>query len=314
MIKTNPILYLPIGTNIISILSDDLDNIVLLGTDDGKIIKMDKIVSNAYLSGKRSVYAQVKDGYGNISDVGWGNLIYELRNKILEVSDNKAIMTFKTIKKPYSANVYNEYKAVFTSPILYAGYDFINWKNIQWQQETENSTSIDVYVRVGKTEDEILDQSWIFVGNYDVNDINVSLDNFNNFGSYVQVKAILSTENINESPSLHNLRIFYKKSSGVYFYTKKYKLSKNTNPKSLMIVANVSEPKYTEIKFGICGEESGNWSDYHIVDVNKMIDVPSSITDKIKIGIKLSSYSTEIPIVDEFGLIFSSEKKNYINK
>lgn len=314
MLKTNPILHLPNNINIISALSDNEDNVVLIGTDDGKIIKIDKVAINAYLTGKRSIYAQVKDGYGNTSETGWGNLVYELRNKILQVSDSKVILNFKTVNLPFSANVFKDYKAVFTSPVLYGGDDFIYWKTLQWQQEVQGDTKIDVYVRVGKTSDELFNNQWVFVGSHDENDVVINLDNFNPLGGYMQVKTILSTDNISNTPSLHSLRIFYKKSCGVYFYTKKYVLKKGSNPKSLMIVANISEPQYTEIKFGICGTESGDWRDYQIVDINKMISVPEGIGDRLKVGIKLSSFASETPIVDEFALILTSEQKNLLNQ
>ena len=120
--QATPILILKNNVNINSIFLDKDGNSILIGTSDGRIIKMDMLVANAYLTGERSVFAQLQDGFGNVSDIGHSNLTYQLKDQIVKILEDKTVESLKQIKIPISASMLeNKADAVFTSQILNGG-------------------------------------------------------------------------------------------------------------------------------------------------------------------------------------------------
>jgi hypothetical protein len=74
----------------------------------------------------------------------------------------------------------------------------------------------------------------------------------------------------------------------------------------------MTEPKNTEIKFGIAGTNTSDWNDYSVVEMNKLFSLGN--LERIKIGIKMVSYDENVPEISEFSLLTGSEKDNKLNE
>jgi hypothetical protein len=62
---------------------------ILFSTSKGRILFCEQAVVNAYLTGERSIFAQLQDGFGNVSDIGYSSLTYQLKNQIVKVLEDK---------------------------------------------------------------------------------------------------------------------------------------------------------------------------------------------------------------------------------
>ena len=161
--QSTPILALDENTNINTLFLDEVGNSILIGTSDGKIIKMDMLVSNAYLTGQRSVFAQIQDGFGNISDVGYSNLTYQLKDQIVKILEDKTLESLKKITIPFSASMLESTAdAIFTSQVLNGGEDFITWTSMEWEQTTPTNTSTTIYVRSANSVSSIASSKWCY--------------------------------------------------------------------------------------------------------------------------------------------------------
>jgi hypothetical protein len=315
--SSTPILVLDENVNINSIFLDSINNSILIGTSDGRIIKMGQFVTNAYLTGERSIFAQIQDGFGNVSDVGYSNLTYQLKEQIAKVLEDKTLESLKQIVIPFSTSMLeNKVEAIFTSQVLNGGEDFIGWTSMEWGQIVPTDTSTRIYVRSANSPNDVVASKWYCLEYTDnAGSVFLSLDDLDNAGRYIQFKIVLTTNAANITPSVYNLNVFYKTISASFFFTQKYILKKETNIKSIILTANVIKPQYTEVKFGISDGKTTSWEDYSPVDIEKLTDIPNTVKDRMKIGVKLISHTEySYPIVNEFSLMFKGSKENLLNK
>ena len=323
-----------------SVFLDSTGNAILIGTSDGKIIKMDMLVANAYLTGTRSVFAQIQDGFGNVSDIGYSNLTYQLKDQIIKVLEDKTVEFIKTITIPFSASMLeNKAEAIFTSQILNGGEDFIGWTSMEWNQTIPSETSTRIYVRSANSVNEVISSKWVCLkytsypigssssstssfsssqmsdsSTDDARSVVLPLDDLDSVGKYIQFKIVLTTNVANISPSIYNLVVLYKTIKSSFMFTQKYILKKSTNIKSILLTANIIQPQYTEVKFGISDGETALWNDYSPLDIEKITEITGVTKDRVKIGIKLISHVPSVyPIVNEFALIFKGSKENLLN-
>ena len=312
-ITSTPILELPQGVHVISMLPDPLLNVVLLGLSDGRILKLDYIASNAFLTGERSLYAQIQNQFGLVSSSSWVNLLYRLHQKAVTLSSAGAIESIYESEMPFSANQTNESVGVFTTPVLWGGSDFSYWNELVYDQVVATGTRAYVGIRVGATSEEVLLADWV---NYELTGSSIvqSLDFFNSFGSYMQIRVVLISSVADLTSSVSNLSVTYQTKYAVYCFTRKFLLDRNTDLKSALITATVTVPTYTEVKFGVTGSNSVDWRDYTIVELDKSFAVPAGVEDQIKVGIKFITESVSAaPVVDGFALMFGGDVMNQLN-
>jgi len=315
--QATPILILDENVNINSVFLDSFGNNILIGTSDGRIIKMDKLITNAYLTGQRSIFAQIQDGFGNVSDIGYSNLTYQLKDQIVKIIEDKTLESLKEIKMSFSTSMLeNKADAIFTSQVLNGGEDFIAWTSMEWGQTTPINTSTRIYVRSANSANNVVASKWNCLKYTDnTGSIFLSLDDLDNVGQYIQFKIVLTTSVANMTPSIYNLNVFYKTINASFFFTQKYILKKETNIQSMILTANIITPKYTEVKFGVSDGKTTKWEDYFPIDIEKLTEIPSAVKDRLKVGIKLISHTpSSYPVVNEFALIFKGSKENLLNK
>jgi hypothetical protein len=292
---------------------------ILFATSQGRIIGCRESVVNAYMTGDRNVYAEVRDGFGNTSDTAWTTFFYGLYNKIAEINEEKEIVKWKFEVQP-SAILTDRITGVFLSPILSVKEDLNFWKQLIWKENKPANTEIIICIRSADSIAQLQALSWDYCFVSDDSDIAYGSNGFitrdlNIYqikGKYLQFRVTMTTDAYNISPSVVSLAITYSTQFATYFFTTKFALQNQSNVKSGLIIANMTEPQNTEIRFGIAGTNTADWNDYTVVDPNKLFSLGN--LERMKVGIKMISYDDNIPEVAEFSLLTGSELDNNINE
>jgi len=307
-----PILELPEDEYILDMIKDQAKGGILFATSKGRILTCRQSVVNAYLTGERKVYAEVQDGFGNVSETASTNFFYAMYNKIAEINQDKEVVKWKYEVQP-SATPNDRINGTFLSPILFVKEDLGFWKQLVWTEIKPDNTDIIVYIRAGNSEDDVRAKQWdngFSSTDADMGTVSRSLDNIGLDGKYIQFKVEMMTESQSVSPSIVNLTITYSTKLAMYFFTVKFSLERDTNLKRGMIVANITEPQNTEIRFGVASKNSVDWNDYTVIEPNKFFDMDN--IDNVKIGIKMVSYAEGVPVVGEFAFMAGGDKDNLI--
>jgi hypothetical protein len=92
-------------------------------------------------------------------------------------------------------------------------------------------------------------------------------------------------------------------------------MKQGSNATELFLTGEYSMPQGTEVKFGVAPNGSADWNDYTIIEPGSLTFLPQGATDRLKLGVKLSSWDdTVIPSVDEFAVTIGASKDNLLNK
>lgn len=309
--KKLPILELPNNEKITSLFPCPVENVLLIGTSHGRILRQTKLSKNVYGTGARMISTQMTDGYGNFSPVFMGDLFYAFHDQIVQVNEDKNIASLKNKILVLATSQNQEMKGLFTSPILWGGNDFGYWESIYIEQNCPDDCETEFFLRTAAIEVEVAKQNWLSVykGREDTKELAFDLR-----GNYLQIKAELSTDVNKKKPYIYKIIVSYRTKHAVYFFTNKFSLERDTNLARGLFSASYIQPAATEIRFGITSENTSDWDQYTILDLDQVIDLPEGIQDSFKIGIKLISASTvNSPTVDEFAFVFEGAKKNQLN-
>ena len=307
-----PLLELEANTAITAVHWLAQNKSLLLGLSDGRILRLNAIVSNAYMTGIRSLYGITQGAFGQLSDPGYLQIYHHLYNKIAEVNADKEITLAESVSQAFSASAFDNPYGVFTTPVLWGGEDFVQWGNIAWTATSLSALAINAYVRVGESTDALLSKEW---SHFDES-VNLlaqySLDRFNQHGAYIQAKLVLTPTNT-ISPIVTNFRLSYRTKHSVYFFTSKFSMIKTSDAESVLITGTATEPAYTELKWGIATTNTSDWDDFTIVEMDKLSTIPK--TNNIKVGIKMvSNVPYANAIVDEFAIMIGANKDNLLNE
>ncbi|MCK9433743.1 MAG: hypothetical protein M0R32_02715 [Candidatus Cloacimonetes bacterium] len=302
------ILHLNEDQRITSLFVDDKSNCILIGLSDGRIIKADRSVINAYATGKRTISAIVEDSYGYISNEAIIGALYLFRNAVLKLDERGIVTSTWNANVPYSAKEESKIEGVFTSIPLWAGEDFILWKDLIWEVNNPEGTQTKLQIRTAESRAELESSDWkTFDASNGQN--SVSLDSFGNKGEWLQLRAVLTTSSKNSSPVVANVAVSYRTKFSVYFYTTKFIMERGSNLESGLLIANMETPRNTEVKIGINDKNSGDWDGYQIIDPDKIFQIEAKDSERIKIGFKMISYSEDaFATIDEFSVLLGGEK------
>jgi len=312
-----PILELPDYEYITCMIKDVDNGGILFSTSQGRILGCREAVVNAYLTGERDVFAEVTDGFGNISESAKSSFIYALYNKIAEINEGKEIEKWKYVVKP-TAILTDRITGVFLSPILAVKQDLVTWKQLIWRETKPEDTEIIICIRSANTVDELKSLPWDYcfisrdsdTGYGSTGYIIRNLNDYQINGKYLQFKVTMTTD-VDTSPSMIDLALSYSTKFAVYFFTTKFSLENNSNMKVGLITGTITEPINTEIQFGISSTNTGDWNEYQVVEVNKFFSL--SNLERIKVGIKMIAYDDNIPEVAEFALLSGGDIDNRVN-
>jgi len=251
----------------------------------------------------------------------------------------KVYQSSRSDSRTYSGQVFEEAYGVYDSNIFDGGLDIKFWKSISWSpSEQPDYTSVEVYVRTGSTEQELLSRKWNDIGVESENILSVftnpagnDITKFSHQNSsinageiiinrFIQFRMVLKSRVYNQVPRVDDVTITYSKENSVNFYTTTFNLNSNIVRALLTYngsgAASDSDTALTDIQFGICTEEvtdgvvSTNFDNYTIIPVNEAFDLSSmgiAQNDKFRIGIRFISSSEDVPSVDEFGLMWQSD-------
>ena len=310
-----PIVELPMGEYITDMIKDISMGGVLFSTSKGRILTCRNVTLNAYLTGQRNVYAEVTDGFGNISDTAWTSFMYALYNRIIQVNEDKEVVNFK-FEENATAILVERVTGEFLSSIMYVKEDIGFWKTLTWRETKPDNTEILIFLRDGDTADELQSKPWDICFKSEDSDtsdlITKDIMNSGLEGRYMQMKVVMTTDASNITPSVLDIGISYSTKFAVYFYTTKFALENNSDIKRGLLVANMTKPQGTEINFGICNTNSSDWNDYEPVQVDKLFDIGS--WERIKVGIKMIPNGDEVPEVAEFALVTGAEINSLVNR
>ena len=315
-----PIMELPEDEYITLMKEDIVKGGILFATSKGRILSASMLTVNSYLTGNRKIYAEVWDGFGNVSDTRWTDLTYALYHKIAQINSNKEIKRWHFERSP-SAITTDRIEGTFLSPILVVNEDLGAWKNLLWREEKPANTDVVVCVRAADSiaELQVTPFDVCFVsrdsdsGYGSTGVITRDLMNAELSGKYIQFKVTASTNMKDITPTVISVGITYSTKFALYFFTTKFVLQKDTDVSTGLIVANITEPQNTKVTFGVSDINSADWNDYQVIEPNKFF----SINDfgNIKVGIKMISYDdTNIPEVAEFALMTGSQEDNIVGE
>ena len=310
-----PIMELPLDEYITDMVKDTRMGGILFATSKGRILTCRKATLNAYLTGDRNVYAEVKDGFGNESDTAWTSFMYALYNRIAKINDNKEVVKWK-FEKDASAFLSEKITGEFLSPIVFVREDIGFWKTLTWTESKPDNTEVLIFLRSGDSAEDLQKKPWDVCFKSEDTDLSTTITrdilNSGFKGRYMQFRVVMVTDVIDTTPSVVDVNIAYSTKFAVYFYTTKFELTNDSGVKSGLLVANVTEPQGTEIIFGIYETNSSDWNDYEAIEVDKLFEIDN--WERIKIGIKMISERSNIPEIAEFALITGSDINNLMNQ
>jgi len=337
--KAIPVLHLPDDTTVISMFSDDSTSAVLLSLSDGRVIKCDSISMLGSLTGRRSIEAEVTDGFGFLIPATSLDIFYALHNRLIEVNSSKTELVWKQIEEVLSAVASDKIVGTFTSPVLWAGSDLGFWKYLYWEEDVPSGCETTIYVRTSATQAGILNSPWLAITSQDTDSkdlptagssssssvtsessqektrLRKSLDGLNLVGNYFQMKINLGTTVQNVSPTVYKATIAYETKHSAYFFTQKFRMESGSSSDGIIITGSYTVPQNTEIKFGVTGDNSVDWNDYTIIEPDKATSIPNGISDKFKVGIKFTSLDpSAIAVVDEFAVMLGADTQNTLNE
>ena len=225
---------------------------------------------------------------------------FSLQNRILVVDDSGVVTkTFNGTRPFFSADKIDEEIAVYDSEVFNGTNNLVAWNTISYSAVIPTNTSIEISIRSAATEDGIEDEIWSdpVESGRDISGIS---------GKYIQFRVKLKSQSRGITPVLNNVTITSKSTFAVHFFTTNFSLSSNL--KSGLFTANTVTPVGTELVFGVTSDSSSNWSDYQIIEPNRLFVVEDSKRGpNLKIGVKFLSTTEEIPELHELGLIFCTE-------
>jgi len=315
-----PIFKNPDGSDIVC-LEFNGDVLVAL-TETGTLYRIEQVPDNAYGHGERYVFGQHRDGEGDLSEVANTIAMHELYRAVVALSPPSEAYTVVSSVDAYGGSTRDKIKGVFTSPSIVIDQDFGVWSSLEWTQLRESGTRVLVGVKVAENEDGLSEKEWywfeedreIYYGYSNIVTVTRDLERFNIKGNALQFRVVLETDNPSSLVYASSVRFTYLGKHSVYFFSSKFRLERGSGPTGLILTGSQTTPKFTEVKYGVVGDNSVDWSEYHIIDTSSFESFPQNFRDTVKIGIKLSSQSlTNIPTVHEFSFGVDSSTDTRLN-
>ncbi|GAF69183.1 unnamed protein product, partial [marine sediment metagenome] len=153
---------------------------------------------------------------------------------------------------------------------------------------------VTMYMRVSSSRNDILTEDWI--GPY-TNDQSSGLNISHMVGQFLQFRAVLRSREKGITPTLHKVIVQVVATESVHFFTTNFALDSNVT-KGILTSQKVV-PVSADVVFGLNTTNSVDWTEYQIVDENRVFDV-SQLGENIRLGIKLISPSRSILTPSEF--------------
>lgn len=220
----------------------------------------------------------------NLEDIK--NFINESR--IIDVDANGTIIF--TYDAPndrifYSAEQIDEEVGIYTSEIFNGSNDLVSWKSIQWSSVEPPGTRLEMQIRTSVTETRIEEAE--FSPNLPADSKGfVPIEHITD--QYLQFRAILTSTIRQLSPTLTSVVLRNLTTQASHFFTTNFVMP--SRPVKGLLTANTFLPVSTDIVFGLNTKNSSDFSDYQIIEPNRVFTTSQSqFGSNFKIGAKLLS-------------------------
>jgi photosystem II stability/assembly factor-like uncharacterized protein len=223
-------------------------------------------------------------------------------HRIAEV-DSGAHVVFSLSGKDVflSGNRVEQEIGTYESEIFNGTSSLVQWESISWDAVAPAGTSVTMAVRTALTAAGIASASYgLEMTSPTGNDLS------NLQGQFLQFRATLTVSTAGvSSPELRSVDISLKTADATHYFTTNFSLP-DSMVRGILTYNGCINPPVTDIVFGICGNDSTDFSDYYIITPNKVFELPTEQQkENLRVGIKLISSPTSVPVVDEFALLFS---------
>jgi len=271
---------------------DFTDNQGLFVISDGKITRWTNFVPAKY------VYLKVRDAAGNESDtsVACSTVSLDLQSikdfiptgRILDIDEyGNIVYSFDSVDNRlfYGGDLIDAEIGTYESEIFNGSNSLVSWQSIRWQATEPTGTSVNMQVRTGASEDEVLDADW--TDNLLVNSEGfVSLEFYSD--QYLQYRAILRSTVRDISPTLHTVTVRNLTAAASHFFSTNFILPKRVV--SGILTENSVIPVSADIVFGINTLNSVEFTDYQIIEPNRIFTTDSrQFGENLRVGCKLIS-------------------------
>lgn len=229
-------------------------------------------------------------------------------NKIFELDElGNTVFTLKGNNNFFSADKVGEEKGVYTSEIFDGTNDLIKWDTLSWQATEMANTEVKIYVRTSTSRNDILLEEWVGPY-YNTQASGVDLSHFS--GQFLQFKIELTSKVKDISPTFHKATIQAITSEAIHFFTTNFVMTGRVHKG--ILTSQKLVPVSADVVFGINTTNSVDWSDYQIIEENRIFNV-NQIGENVRVGIKLLSPSRTISAADAFDEYGPYNSDLYVN-
>lgn len=230
-------------------------------------------------------------------------------HRIVEVnSDARSVFVLNGPEPFLSGNRVEEEVGVYYSEVFNGTTSLVQWRSLSWEGTAPVGTSITIAVRTANTSAEIDDAEF---GDEFTDSSGNDLTNLT--GQFLQFRATLKvTAQGVASPELDKVDILLRTSQATHYFTTNFSLPDDLQ-RGILTYNGCLNPPATDIVFGVTGKDSVDFSDYFVITPNRVFEFPSEHqTKNLRVGIKFISSPDQVPVVDEFALLFSLANDAFI--
>lgn len=194
----------------------------------------------------------------------------------------------------YSADRIDVEKGLYTSEIFNGSANIVSWKSITWDSTEPSGTSINVQIRHGSSEDDVLSQPWSTNLEPDGQGI-VNIEYITQ--RYIQFRVLMESTVRNSSPTLSSVTLRNITTQSSHFFTTNFVLP--SRPIKGLLTANTYIPVSSDIIFGLTTENTTDFDgSYQIIENNRLFQTSQGqFESNLRIGAKLLSPS--VPLIQE---------------
>ena len=185
------------------------------------------------------------------------------------------------------------------------GVSVLTWHQLQWITITPPNTNLYVFVRQGKTLDDLNIQTW--QGPF-LNSAGEDISRFNEQFLQIRIAMYVNAPTLDLAPVVLVSRMqatCYLNGEATALYTKLFDLS--FIPKHMLLTYNGKLPTGSLVQFAIAGKESTNNNDYMILPPNAIQDmsqVPNQ-AEELKLKMSIFGNASQPVMINDFGFLIS---------
>jgi hypothetical protein len=238
---------------------------------------------------------------------GFSGSVGFFTDQLIEVDESANVVWELAGAQPFlSGNVVQQEVGIYLSEIFNGTDDLVQWTSISWTATTPTGTSITIAVRSADTVADIANALWSDeLASPGVPPYGTPNSITDQVGQYLQFRATLTAFEVGvASPTLDAVDIQMMTSEATHYFSTNFVLPANIL-NGILTFNGCINPPATDLVFGVCGTNSTNFADYYVIQPNQVFTLdPQDQTQNLRVGIKLISSPSVVPIVDEFALAF----------